>query len=202
MKNFGKMTFSPETVEQHGQDYKVLILRDENGLDWFDLVKDHPHPFYIAVNDDGLIFSMEQDYQAIQTEGVLIGIDSDFGFTRGPSGSVYGKIWNGTAIVDPQPEPEPIPDEISRRQFFQQLANMRIISRAEALAAIQTGAIPAPLQAIIDSLPTEDDKFDALMLVAGAQDFNRARPLAEIVRQAMQWTVEQKDNFWRNAKKL
>ena len=107
MKNFGKMTFSPEIVEQHGQDYKVLFLCDQNGVDWFDLVEDHPHPFYIAVNADGLIFSMEQDYQAIQTEGVLIGIDSDFGFTRGPGGSVYGKLWNGTAIVEPAPEPEP-----------------------------------------------------------------------------------------------
>lgn len=113
MKNFGKMTFSPETVTQHGQDYNVLFLRDENGVDWFDLVKDHPHPFYIAVNADGVIFSMEQDYQAIQTEGVLIGIDSDFGFTRGQGGTVYGKFWNGTAIIENPSEVEPVESVIS-----------------------------------------------------------------------------------------
>ncbi|WP_247650448.1 hypothetical protein [Brucella sp. 458] len=104
MKNFGKMTFSPEPVEQDGKKYNVLFLRDENGVDWFDLAQENPHPLYIAVNADGVIFQMERDYQAIQTEGVLIGIDSDFGFTRGPGGTVYGKVWDGAAIVEPEPE--------------------------------------------------------------------------------------------------
>ncbi|WP_244636197.1 MULTISPECIES: hypothetical protein [unclassified Brucella] len=27
------------------------------------------------------------------------------GFTRGPGGTVYGKVWNGAAIVEPEPEP-------------------------------------------------------------------------------------------------
>ncbi|MCF7646900.1 hypothetical protein KQ944_18050 [Bacillus subtilis] len=102
----------------------------------------------------------------------------------------------------PEPVIEPIPDEISRRQFFQQLANMEIITRDDALAALTSGAIPAPLQTIINGLPSDDDKFNAQMLVIGAQTFNRTHPLAEIVRQAMQWTVEQKDNFWRDAAKL
>jgi len=48
-------------------------------------------------------------------------------------------------------------------------------------------------------MPTEDAKFEAQMLVTGAQTFSRTHPLAEIVRQAMQWTVEQKDDFWRDA---
>ena len=110
---------------------------------------------------------------------------------------------NGAWVyVEPEPDPEPLPDEISRRQFFQQLANMDIITRAEALAAFQGGAIPAPLQVIIDALPTEDAQFDAAMLVSGAQTFNRLHLLAETVRQAMQWTVEQKDNFWIAAYKL
>ncbi|APY14198.1 hypothetical protein GJU93_16235 [Brucella sp. 10RB9212] len=103
--------------------------------------------------------------------------------------------------VEPEPQPELVPDEISRRQFFQQLAVLEIITRQEALDALD-GAIPAPLQAIIDQLPTDDDKFNAQMLVKGAQNFNRTNPLAEIVRQAMQWTIEQKDNFWRQAAKL
>ena len=102
----------------------------------------------------------------------------------------------------PEPVIEPIPDEISRRQFFQQLANMEIITREDALAALTSGAIPAPLQTIINALPSDDDKFNAQMLVIGAQAFNRRHPLAEIVRQAMQWTIEQKDDFWRDAAKL
>lgn len=105
------------------------------------------------------------------------------------------------APVEPEQPLDQVPDEISRRQFFQQLAVLEIITRQEALDALD-GAIPAPLQTIIDQLPTDDDKFNAQMLVKGAQNFNRTNPLAEIVRQAMQWTVEQKDNFWRDAAKL
>lgn len=104
--------------------------------------------------------------------------------------------------VPPEPESEHIVDVISRRQFFQQLSILEIITRAEALAAVQGGTIPTPLMVIIDSLPTDDDKFDAQMLVSGAQTFDRTHPLAEVVRQAMQWTVEQKDDFWIEASKL
>lgn len=103
----------------------------------------------------------------------------------------------------PEPVIEPIPDEISRRQFFQYLADgVGIITRQEAKAAMTGGAIPAPLQAIIDNLPTEDDKFQATMLVIGAQTFNHTHPFSEVVRIAMQWTVEQKLDFWRGAAKL
>lgn len=100
------------------------------------------------------------------------------------------------------PTIEIVPDEISRRQFFQQLAKMEIITKSEALAALTSGSIPTPLQNIIDQLPTDEDKFNAQMLVIGASTFNRTHPLAEIVRQAMQWTIEQKDQFWRDAASL
>lgn len=117
-------------------------------------------------------------------------------------------IWN-TALsgdlasideyVPPSPEPEATPYEISRRQFFQYLAVLEIITRQEALAALQSGAIPAPLQAIIDQLPTENDQFEAQMFIVGAQNFNRLHPLSETVRLSLGWSVEQKDDFWRQA---
>ncbi|MBK0022208.1 hypothetical protein IAE29_12825 [Ochrobactrum sp. S46] len=111
----------------------------------------------------------------------------------------YGPIFD---YVEPEPQPEPIPDEISRRQFFQYLAVLGIISRQEALAALQSGAIPAPLQAIIDELPTEDDQFEAQMFIIGAQNFDHLHPLSDTVRLALEWTVEQKNDFWREAYKL
>lgn len=117
MKDFGKFTASSENVElppvQIGVDEEgnpvfgtprlqpVLVFRDASGTDWFELAKQFPHPFYIAVDDEGRIYSMEDDFQRSQIAGHLIGIDSDYGYTRGPTGTVYGKIWNGTAIVDP-----------------------------------------------------------------------------------------------------
>ncbi len=115
----------------------------------------------------------------------------------------FRKFINGEVVeYTPPPAPEPIPDDISRRQFFQQLAVMDIITKAEALAAMKGGAIPAPLQAIIDALPTEDDQFQAQMLIVGAASFNRLHPLAETVRLAMGWTEQQKHDFWREAYRL
>ncbi|MCH4542710.1 hypothetical protein [Ochrobactrum sp. A-1] len=219
MKNFGKMTAALEPIILKGpqigvnedgspvfapdQQYNVLFFRNEDGVDIVDLAKEFPHQFYIAVDASGAIISMTNDIEQSQIAGVdIIGIDSDFGFTYGPGGNVYGKIWDGAAIVEPSPSSEPIPDEISRRQFFQYLAAIGIISKDEALAAMQGGVIPTPLQAIIDQLPTEDDKFNAQMFVVGAQNFNRLHWLTDAVRQAMQWTIEQRNDFWRSASKI
>lgn len=95
-----------------------------------------------------------------------------------------------------------IPEQISRRQFFQQLAVDEIITKAEALAAMKSGAVPQALQAIIDALPTEEDRFNAEMLVIGADTFHRSHALTETVRMAMQWTIERRDAFWLDASKL
>lgn len=205
-KSFGIL--DPERVEvtDGGQLYKYLVFKDKNGVEWHDLVSQFgPFDQYIAVDEAGRVVSMETNPDAMQIGGFnVIGLktNSDFAWTRGPGGTVYGKIWNGSAIVEPEPEPEPIPDEISRRQFFQHLAVIGIISKDEALAAMQGGVIPAPLQAIIDQLPTDDDKFNAQMFVVGAQNFNRLHWLTDVVRQAMQWTIDQRDHFWRDASKI
>lgn len=103
--------------------------------------------------------------------------------------------------VEPKSGMEPIPDEISRRQFFQQLAVQEIITQADAIAAMTRGTVPVPLQTIIDILPKEEH-FGALMLVIGATTFQRTHPLTEIVRQALQWSIEQKDIFWRDAARV
>lgn len=100
-----------------------------------------------------------------------------------------------------QPEPL-VPDEISRRQFFQQLSVMEIITKEQAKVALQGGIIPEPLQDIVDALPTEDDRFQAEMLIIGASSFNRQHPLAETVRLSLGWSEAQKDDFWRDAYNL
>ncbi|GAA5542418.1 hypothetical protein [Brucella sp. NBRC 113783] len=121
MKDFGKFTSSEkivtvpsiqigidedgEAVFNEPRELPVLIFRDSDGVDWFDLAKQFPHPFYIAIDDNSRIYSMETDFQACQLAGHLIGIDSDYGYTRGHGGTVYGKLWNGAAIIEPEPEP-------------------------------------------------------------------------------------------------
>lgn len=84
----------------------ILIFKDENGVDIIDVAKSYPHAFYIAIDDYGHVVSMTDDIEKSQiAEFQIIGIDSDFGFTSGPGGTVYGKLWNGSEIVEPQPEP-------------------------------------------------------------------------------------------------
>lgn len=133
-------------------------------------------------------------------DGDLTTIPDDFG-------NSYRRLlaeWeaDGNTIAPYVEPPKPVPDEISRRQFFQQLANDEIISRDEALAALQTGVIPSPLLAIINALPDEDSRFSAKMLVIGASVFNRTNPLSEIVRQSLNWTVARRDSFWADASAL
>lgn len=94
-----------------------------------------------------------------------------------------------------------VPQTISDRQFFQQLAIAGIISQEEALAAVKTGDIPAALSGFIAAL---DDaaRFNAEMLLSGATVFQRNHPLTNAVAMAQGMTADQVDEFFRQAAKL
>lgn len=110
----------------------------------------------------------------------------------------YGPIFDYVAL---EPDPVPIPKTISRRQFFQQLANLGCITRDEAKAALQSGVIPAALLTLISKLP-EEEQFDAEMLIIGAATFARQHPLCDKMRVLFDWSSDQADSFWRSAAKL
>jgi hypothetical protein len=95
-----------------------------------------------------------------------------------------------------------VPAFISDRQFFQQLAIVNTISQDEALAAVATGTIPPPLMAFVDALPTDADKFNAKMLLAGAVIFERNHPLTAAIAMAQGMTSEQVDAFFIAAAQL
>lgn len=99
----------------------------------------------------------------------------------------------------PAPYAPPPPQTISDRQFFQQAAIDGLITQAEALAAVQTGTIPASLQAIVDGIADADQRFAATMLLAGATVFERYHPLTEAVGAAFGWTSAQIDTFFTQA---
>ncbi|WP_454627786.1 hypothetical protein [Bradyrhizobium cenepequi] len=113
------------------------------------------------------------------------------------------EAWLGAGgVPDPYvPPPAPVPVTISDRQFFQQLAIVGIVTEADALAAVRVGAIPAPLQAIVDGLPTEQ-QFAAMMLVSGATTFERQHPMTSAIGAAYGWSAEQIDDFFRAADML
>ena len=93
-------------------------------------------------------------------------------------------------------------DEISRRQFFQGLEKAGKIPKAEALAAVQTGAIPAVMQTVIDAIPDEDARFNAAMLVAGAVSFFRGNALVSTFAASQGMTTEEVSEFWALCKSL
>jgi|LakMenE18May11ns_1017448.scaffolds.fasta_scaffold9628740_2 hypothetical protein len=106
--------------------------------------------------------------------------------------------------------PDPADDEddtriitfISDRQFFQQAAIQGFISQEDALQAVKTGFIPAPLQAIVDTITDPTDKFNAEMLLSGATEFQRNHPLTSVIGTAFGMTEEDINTFFRSASNL
>lgn len=211
MKNFGKLTIIPEEITL-GEDIKddkgnivqkartvtINILKDKDGNEWHDLFKKYPHKFYIAVDDNKHIISMTDDPEQSQIAGFdIVGIDEDYGETFGQGGSVYGKLWNGEKLVEPEPT---IPDSISRRQFFQQACSAGLISEEDALEAMG-GRMPKILLDSVNKLPV-DYQFGAKALLIGAQTFERSNSLTPIVAKSLGLDQEQTELFWAAASKL
>ena len=94
-----------------------------------------------------------------------------------------------------------VPREISRRQFFQQLAVDGVIDEAEAKAAVKTGDLPDVLIGFVAALP-QADRFAAEMLLAGASVFLRDHPLTSAVGAAQGRTAAEIDAFFRAAAEL
>lgn len=93
----------------------------------------------------------------------------------------------------------PVPEIISRRQFYEQLEIDGLISQAEALAAMKTGTLPAALQAIVDGMADADAKYDAEMKLVGATDFFRSSSLVMVFAIVIGWDEARVDKFWIDA---
>jgi hypothetical protein len=94
-----------------------------------------------------------------------------------------------------------IPQVISDRQFFQQLAIDGVITQDEALAAVKTGTLPASLVSLVNSLPA-DKQFDANMLLCGATQFVRSHPMVPVLGTAFGWDDAQMNALWVAASQL
>jgi hypothetical protein len=91
-----------------------------------------------------------------------------------------------------------VPQEISDRQFAQQLAINGAISEAEALAWAARGDLPEALETAIGVLP-EDERFSAKMLLSAATTYHRSHSLVNDLGQALGYQPEQIDDLWRSA---
>jgi hypothetical protein len=93
-----------------------------------------------------------------------------------------------------------VPQSISDRQFFQQLAVQSIITQDEALQA-NAAVIPSELMTLISGLPAEQH-FAAKMKVSGATSFYRNDPLTVAIGAAYGWDAAQIDAFFVAAPRL
>lgn len=124
------------------------------------------------------------------------------GWTRHPSPSSP----NAAEVDDDDPEvivfnaSLDVPETISDRQFFQQLAVLGEITQDEALGAVQIGEIPERLAIAIDTLPAQA-RFSAKMQVSGAVIFHRHHPTTLALANAMSppWSSDQLDALWAAA---
>lgn len=114
-----------------------------------------------------------------------------------------GWAYDGAAktFSPPPPPVEPVPEEVSDRQFFEELANEGAISEAEALAYVAAGVIPKTLNDAIAELPAAI-QFTARMQVIGANNFYRSAPIAETIGQLLGKSGADLDDLWRRAAKL
>jgi hypothetical protein len=111
--------------------------------------------------------------------------------------------WEAAGNVIPafEPPPEPVPNNISDRQFFHILAVDGLITEAEALAAVKTGDAPAAFETFIASL-SEGERFHARMLLEGATTFERDHPLTDAFGSMYGMTSDEIDDLWRRAAAL
>lgn len=97
---------------------------------------------------------------------------------------------------------DPIIPAVLRFQFFQQLANACAITQAEALAAVESGAIPKALQPFLDAFADSGKQFAAKMYLAGATSFARTHPVTEAVGTVLGMAAWQMDDLFAAAKEL
>ncbi|MGS1093119.1 hypothetical protein ACVCNR_00860 [Aquamicrobium terrae] len=112
---------------------------------------------------------------------------------------IGGTYEDGVFTPPPPPptQPAPVPDLISRRQFYQGLAVAEKISTADALAAIKTGTVPTALQAMLDAMTDPGEQFAVDMLLSGAGEFSRSHPLVMVFAIAQSMSEQDVDDFWR-----
>jgi hypothetical protein len=97
--------------------------------------------------------------------------------------------------------PPPVPEVISRRQLLIALVAAGLITETEALAAAQTGAVPAAIDAFFGTLPSAQ-QIAARITWATMTVVERHHPLVHAVIDAQLATAEQVDALFTAAAAL
>lgn len=179
MHDFGTLTAKAETIElAGGQAAQVYAFYDADNTEWHELFGSHPpFDFYIAVDDNGCIISMEPDPEHSQIAGYrIVGISkTEAGdFTRGPGGTAYGMKWTGDGIANPADlmttqEKRAAMPPLTPRQFRDALVDSDIMPD-DVTGAINQIADPKARAKALNAweYPTEFLRTDQLLEQIGA----------------------------------
>lgn len=107
----------------------------------------------------------------------------------------------GNTIPPYAAPPAPVSSTISRRQFFQVLANRGLISRQEALDAVTLGSLPAAIESILESIADDDVQWNARMSFS-AQSFDRANWCVAFFGAMQNMSSADIDDIWRDGAEL
>ena len=146
--------------------------------------------YAVVAGDGGSVVNVIEAAEGFVVEGAALVPDD--GTAR------IGGLWDGAAFLPPAPGPEPVPDVISRRQLLIALAAAGVVSAEEALAAAQTGAVPAAIAAIFDLLPA-GQALAARITWATMTEVYREDPLIAAIVAAGVATADQVDGLFRMA---
>jgi hypothetical protein len=171
---------------ENGEDFLVDIVHGQATYENGAMTGEAQFPHYASIYQGRVFFVTDDPMRIVPSDMTVIGSDEPI---------PLGYAWDGTVLSEP---PLPVPDEISRRQFFQQMAVAGLISQAEAIAAVKSGEIPAALLAFVGSLPAEE-QFAAQMLIIGATTFHRSHPLVDAFGALQGLSSAQVDDLWRAA---
>lgn len=98
--------------------------------------------------------------------------------------------------IRPAPPP-PVPEIISRREFYEGLYESGKITSEEATAALKTGTIPAAIGVILDGMTDTDARDKTERKLIGATEFNRHDPLVMVFAITQGMSEQDVDDFWR-----
>ena len=100
------------------------------------------------------------------------------------------------AFVPPPPVMAPAPEEISRRQFAAAAAMKGLITQAEAIGFVNTGALPAQVELALENPAMAAVQFDARMALASGT-FCRHNPTTLQFLPLLGIDAQTADDVWR-----
>lgn len=191
--------FTRYTPDLPNTDPRVLMgvmwFKNEAGADWYEFQKLLPNSgTYMTVEATGRIRVSSPDPTMLVPDGLRVVRIAD----AKTNAEIEGKFIDLKTGVLSDPPPV-VPVVISRRQFFQQLAVLGIITKDEALSAMRNGSTPAALNTLVQAIPDAGERFDAEMLVSGATDFLRYHPVTIQIGSAFGMTPAEIDQFFIDA---